>query len=164
MANNAPTPLAGWRSWLYALAATAAGACVLIAFVVVVGRPSRTVRELAQAGAVAFPATPLGSGVVWVQVEPSADVRAVLRLLQRVKSVDDLRLDGSRVSDTTVAALAQLPQLRYVSLNDTSLTDAAVPELLRLTWLEHLAISRTRITEAGRARLAAGLPKCQIVY
>jgi Leucine-rich repeat (LRR) protein len=74
--------------------------------------------------------------------------------LKALNRLQDLRLDGI-ADDAVFRRLAELDNLRALSLNRTELTDAALAQLGRLRKLTRLKLAGTNVTDAGLARLKA---------
>ena len=69
------------------------------------------------------------------------------------KSVRELSLEGSQISDAAIAELKQFRRLTSLNLNGTKVTDACLDELCKLTNLWELKIGGTSITRQGRMRI-----------
>jgi len=81
---------------------------------------------------------------------------------EELRSVRDLDLGRSGVTDTDLRYLAFLTGLRKLSLRDTQVTDAGLPHLEPLKALRKLNLRGTEVTEAGVTELRSALPKCRI--
>ena len=66
---------------------------------------------------------------------------------------DRLELQGWDISDSALQHLKQLPQLKGLSLHDTSVGDAGLKHLAPLTSLLHLGLGGTRTTDRGLLHL-----------
>lgn len=64
-------------------------------------------------------------------------------------------LSATKITDTSVAALAGAENLRLVRLAETEITDGAIESLLELPALESLNLYGTRVTDAGVSKLSA---------
>jgi len=73
-----------------------------------------------------------------------------------------LSLGGDDITDSGVSHLAGLSNLESLNLERTRVSDASIPVLARLTRLQRLKLKGTAITEAGRQQLRAALPHCQV--
>ncbi|NCY02468.1 MAG: hypothetical protein EBX36_06045 [Planctomycetia bacterium] len=81
-------------------------------------------------------------------------------ILRSRTDVAILEMGNKDVGDDTLPLLADLPNLRELTLNDSSITDAGLPLLARLPRLESLRIARTGVTAEGvRAFLADPPPR-----
>ena len=69
------------------------------------------------------------------------------------EAVVDANLKETDITDAGLAHLAELTQLRSLSLNDTQIADAGLAHLVGLTQLQWLDLNGTRITDAGLAHL-----------
>lgn len=79
---------------------------------------------------------------------------AIEQLPAEPLAIMKIRLDGTGVRDDELAALADAPGLRELSLADTRLTDAALKHLDRLLQLTRLNLSRTGVTSSGLTSIA----------
>ncbi|HIF01473.1 MAG TPA: hypothetical protein EYQ63_31850 [Fuerstia sp.] len=68
--------------------------------------------------------------------------------LNRLPNLKNLRLDRTRIDDTTVAGLVALP-LQSLNLSKTRITNASLPILLKIKTLESLTVSITEVTGAA---------------
>lgn len=76
----------------------------------------------------------------------------------------DVSLACPQLSDLFASNLAELKQVRRLSLAGSGLGDASLKHLAGLTKLETLDLRRTKVTAAGVAELKSALPKCQIEW
>ncbi|MDX1930189.1 MAG: hypothetical protein SFV81_26915 [Pirellulaceae bacterium] len=76
-----------------------------------------------------------------------------LKTFGHYKTVRELSLEGSQISDAAIADLKQFSRLRSLNLNGTQITDACLDELCKLTQLSELKIGGTSITRHGRQRI-----------
>lgn len=76
-----------------------------------------------------------------------------LELFMVFTKLELLNLNGAQVTDTGVAHLKGLVQLRELSLERTQITDAGLEHLTGLTQLESLDLLGTQVTDAGLACL-----------
>lgn len=86
---------------------------------------------------------------------------------QGIAELRSTQLEGLNVSGTTVSdySLAALPKtLRNLDLSRTSISDAAVDSLGSLQGLQKLNVAGTGITSDGVSRLRALLPTTEITY
>ena len=74
------------------------------------------------------------------------------------RDVAILEMGNADVDDGTLDLLADLPQLRELTLNDSSITDAGLAKLSRLPKLETLRIARTQVTSEGVRRFLDAPP------
>lgn len=63
-------------------------------------------------------------------------------------------MPSNRVTDTLLARLASLTDLRSVSLRDSQVTDAGIVQLKQLTSLQQLLVGGLPITDVGVAQMA----------
>lgn len=70
--------------------------------------------------------------------------------------LQELVLDGNPgVTDGAVAAIGQLQQLKFLSLNGTSVTDGGMAHLARLKHLQGLSVCDTAVTADQACRACA---------
>lgn len=86
-----------------------------------------------------------------------------LAALAELKSVHTLLLDGTQIGDAGLKALAALPQLQNLNLAGCPITDDGLAELAALTDLRMLNLGQTKVTGAGLKHLAA-LTKLESLY
>lgn len=80
---------------------------------------------------------------------------AGLAFLCEVRTIEDLVLQNTRVSNTGLRQLARLPALTHLRLKDNrQLGDECVPHLVAISRLQNLQVHETSITALGLARLA----------
>jgi hypothetical protein len=65
-----------------------------------------------------------------------------------------LILTGVEARDTDIAPVAELHDLKFLSLERTSIGDAGVAHLAKLSDLQSLSLAGTKVTDAGLAHLA----------
>ncbi|MBI3465845.1 MAG: hypothetical protein HY000_22740 [Planctomycetes bacterium] len=76
----------------------------------------------------------------------------------------DLSLNRPTTTDLLAQNLAELKQVKRLSLAGSGLSDAGIKHLAGLTNLESLDLRRTKASAAGIAELQHALPNCQIVW
>ncbi|MDZ4694087.1 MAG: hypothetical protein SGI86_03000 [Deltaproteobacteria bacterium] len=74
------------------------------------------------------------------------------------KSLQQIELKGTAVTDSTMELLSRLPALRQISVGHARVTDTGMSFLVRLPGLSRLTIGGNRITEIGLQSLRA-LPR-----
>lgn len=79
--------------------------------------------------------------------------QATLASVAQLDKVQYLSLQSSNITDSALANLNGLHQLRVLSLADTTVGDAGLAQLTELSTLEQLVLGRTRVTDAGLAYL-----------
>ena len=78
--------------------------------------------------------------------------------------LEALDLERSDVTDTGIATIKNLNDLKYLGLRLTAVTDIGLRQLEGLKGLQFLDLYKCpSITDEGVARLQKALPKCQIV-
>ena len=77
-------------------------------------------------------------------------------------NVNSVQLNGTQVTDFSLANLTDLNRIKVLYLNDTQVTDAGLKHLAGLKGLTHLDLDKTQVTDAGVAELQKALPKCVI--
>jgi serine/threonine protein kinase/formylglycine-generating enzyme required for sulfatase activity len=76
----------------------------------------------------------------------------------------DLGFSNGRISDSGVAALANLQKLQFLNIYDSSLTDRALSEVFStLPDLQKLELTRTNVTEAGVEAFKKEKPSCEVI-
>jgi hypothetical protein len=85
-----------------------------------------------------------------------------LRQVGRFTELEELSLDGARVTDAGLASLRGLKALQRLNLARTTLSDAAVGHLKVLTGLRTIDLRGTRLTPAGASELRRALPRAEI--
>lgn len=70
-----------------------------------------------------------------------------LSLLLPVATLENLRLNGTNLTDAAVARLSKLPRLRSLSLNQTTIGDAGVEALRHCPKLNLIRLRGTRVTD-----------------
>ncbi len=75
----------------------------------------------------------------------------------------DLSLGCPTLGNLFAKNLADLKQVKRLSLAGSGLTDAGLHDLHGLTKLTYLDLRRTKASAAGIAELQKALPKCKIV-
>ena len=78
--------------------------------------------------------------------------------------VIQVTVDGPQVTDDTLALIAKLPYVKYVSLNSaTGITDIGLAHLARMHNLEGVTLFSNRITDTGVVHLT-GLTQLKILW
>ncbi len=70
-------------------------------------------------------------------------------------ALESLDLDGTKISDASLAEFEQFAGLKELSVASTRITDAGLAKISRLSRLEVLDLTGTAVTDAGVAKLAA---------
>jgi hypothetical protein len=84
--------------------------------------------------------------------------------LSTLTGLESLCLGFNAITDTTLARIAGLTNLRKLELGDVpGITDAGLVHLRGLTKLKHLNLERTSVTAAGVRKLRTRLPRVKIV-
>ena len=76
----------------------------------------------------------------------------------------DLSLGCPTLGDLFAKNLAELKQVKRLSLAGSGLTDAGIKHLAGLPKLEWLDLRKTKASAAGVAELQKALPKCKIEW
>jgi len=84
--------------------------------------------------------------------------------LAQLTALADLSLGRPTLFTLFAKNLAELKQLKRLSLVGSGLSDAGIKHLAGLTNLEALDLRRTKATAAAIAELQKALPNCQIVW
>lgn len=85
---------------------------------------------------------------------------AALREFADFKNVQDIQLDGSKISDSGLKTVGTFKQLRRLSLSNTRVTDAGLKELAGLTALQDLKLEGTQVGDPG-LKFIGGLKSLQ---
>ena len=85
-----------------------------------------------------------------------------LQVLSGYKTLTDITVEKSKVTDAGIKHLISVPNLRWVNLNGCQVTDASIRDIIRIPRLEVLFIEKTEITERGVGLLRRALPGCSI--
>ena len=80
-----------------------------------------------------------------------------LRVLSGYRSLCNITLKGSNVTDEGVWHLCDVPNLSWVNLSKCQITDASIQALMRIERLDTLFIEETQISHTGAALLRAAL-------
>ena len=82
--------------------------------------------------------------------------------LKDLTNLKDLRIDGNKISDAGLAHLKNLTKLELLNLRMTPITDEGLVHIKGLANLQELDLGFTYVTDAGVAELRKALPKCSI--
>lgn len=88
-------------------------------------------------------------GVRELDLDGSRDTDTGLAAIGGLTQLEVLSLSYSQVTDDGIACLVGLPRLHELRLNRTSVTDAGLEKIGRLTELQWLALGETKITDTG---------------
>ena len=80
------------------------------------------------------------------------------------KSVTELYLQGTRITDNGLKQISGLKKLQILHLEDTSITDAGLKYLTSLSNLKHLDLTDTKVTTEGVAMLKKAIPNVEIQW
>ena len=69
----------------------------------------------------------------------------------------------TKVTDTDLAILARVPELKQLWLSRTQVTDAGLVHLAGLPELDLLYLSETQVSDQGVSQLEKALPNIEIV-
>jgi hypothetical protein len=94
---------------------------------------------------------------------PAAN-RTFLGVLPPMSTLRALGLVGSLVTDDDLRDLAACSQITALDLEGVAVTDAGLAHLAKMTGLTVLGLKKTKVTKTGVEKLAAALPKCQIIW
>ena len=72
-------------------------------------------------------------------------------------------LEGKQVTNKALDEVVKLPELRSLSLGNSSVTDAGLLKLRELTMLDSLGITNTPVTDAGLKHLE-GMPSLRYIW
>ena len=85
-----------------------------------------------------------------------------MTMVARMRSLRELNVWDSGVTDAGVKALATLPHLETLYLDGTEITDEALKHLKSTNTLRTLWITRTLVSAEAVRELQHALPKCTI--
>ena len=85
-----------------------------------------------------------------------------LKDLARLKGLTHIYLNNTKITDSGLKELAKCKQLKSVSLQRTKVTDAGIKSLLKLPNLIELDLRITEVTKRGVALVQRALPKCRL--
>ncbi len=80
------------------------------------------------------------------------------------KSVIEVNLSNTHVTDAGLEHLKALTQLQELNLFSTKVTDAGLEHLKGLTQLTMLVLFTPKVTDAGVRTLRQALPNCEILH
>ena len=83
--------------------------------------------------------------------------------LRELKSLRDLKLKETAITDTGLCHLDNLLRLETLILRDTQVTDDGLAQFESLTSLKNLDLRRTHVTAEGVGKLRLKLPDCDII-
>ncbi|MCA9246515.1 MAG: hypothetical protein KDA42_05350 [Planctomycetales bacterium] len=87
-------------------------------------------------------------------IRPASQITdAGLAIVAKIPSVQAIRIEGTRLTDTSLAHLARLTDLKQVALIDTGLTDASFRSFASLRSLEAVRISEPKFNGSGLSHL-----------
>lgn len=86
-----------------------------------------------------------------------------LLLLGKLSRLSRLQLQGTGISDQSMATISQLERLNYLGIGKTKVTDAGVALLGHMEALERLNLQDTKVTSEG-IKLLVALPKLNGLY
>jgi hypothetical protein len=87
---------------------------------------------------------------------------AGVRMLSACAELEELDLAGTKATGGCLSALSGLANLRTLHLQGQKLTDRDVPALASIRSLRRVMLGRNKITGAGFAALKRALPECDI--
>jgi hypothetical protein len=82
--------------------------------------------------------------------------------IENCTALADFRASNTPLSDSDVAPLAGLTQMKSMTLYGTNLSDASLVNFEAMAGLTSLNLTNTYVTAAGAAKLRAKLPACDI--
>src|SRR5262249_8706954 len=95
-----------------------------------------------------------GRPIVHIAFKPEAEVDGILKDLLPLTEVDNLSLQGTKVTDAGLKHVAGFRKLHQLYLGQTAITDVGVKHLAPCEQLRHLGLENTRVTDAGIKALA----------
>ncbi|MCA9117779.1 MAG: hypothetical protein KDA79_22060 [Planctomycetaceae bacterium] len=84
--------------------------------------------------------------------------------LKTMRSLRELYLIGTGVTDARLRNLASLVNLQALGLNSPEVTDAGLKHLVPLTQLAEVNATGTQITKTGVSHLHRRLPGCRVIF
>jgi internalin A len=88
-------------------------------------------------------------------IDTPVDDKEMVPLLQRLKSLRRLRLQGMDVSERTLTEIGKLSGLTLLGLKGAKFTDASLSGIENLRRLRHLLLSETPVTDRGLEKVRA---------
>ena len=86
-----------------------------------------------------------------------------LAVIAELRQLRTLELRTILLTDQSAKKLVKLKSLESLDLSGSTITDASVPALAQLKTLKHLDLSSTKLTDTGLTQLRAALPTCTII-
>jgi hypothetical protein len=93
--------------------------------------------------------------VVWIRLSNTAVTDADLRLVGKLRSVAQLELSFTNVSDAGLYELRRCRRLKWLDLNETKVTSDGLRHLAAMPDLAGLMLSRTEVGDEGMACLSS---------
>ncbi|MEO0795221.1 MAG: c-type cytochrome domain-containing protein [Verrucomicrobiota bacterium] len=106
----------------------------------------------------------LKSELIWLDCSKLKLPNGFFNGVTRFENLERLHLDGTNVTDTDLAALGQLPKLKYLNLYDTQVSDQGLATIEQLYGLEKLFLSGTKVSEPAVESLRRNRPEIDVVY
>ena len=79
--------------------------------------------------------------------------------IAKMPNLEEIDLSGTRITDEGMTLLASCKRLRNLNVASTNITDDSIDSLLKIPCLESVNIRITYITDAGRNRIRKARPK-----
>ncbi|MGV3659280.1 MAG: protein kinase domain-containing protein [Prosthecobacter sp.] len=87
---------------------------------------------------------------------------AVVEAAVKMRGLEHLGLQSTRVTGAGLGELRQLGGLKHVAMNKTPLTDAGLEELAQISTLETVNVKETKVSAAAVEKLIKALPRCKV--
>jgi mono/diheme cytochrome c family protein len=124
-------------------------------------------KAVAKLEAMGMAVRPIAANLNWreanLRLQGTNVTDATLAVLKDVASLIELNLATTRITDAGLVHIAGLTNLESLNLSQTAVTDAGLKHLKRLGKLESLNLYSTAVTDAGLAQLK-GLAHLQKLY
>ena len=91
------------------------------------------------------------------------DTDAGLEKLAALPDLEELDVEGSKITDAGVAKLVPLAKLRVIGLGNTQVTDGVTSSLAQMKQLKSISLARTKISAESVKQLQAELKGCSII-
>lgn len=94
--------------------------------------------------------------------DPAIEDRDIAKLVQMYPRLSILSLEGTGITDDSLAQLDLLRRLEHLNLRGTRVSDIGLEHLESIVTLRRVLLGGTRVTDRGVALLRTMLPDCEI--
>jgi len=102
--------------------------------------------------------SPLAQQVIWLNLANTKVTDSGLATLEQLKNLRRLHLEKTGITDAGLVHLKGLANLEYLNLYGTSVTDEGIAQLAELKNLREVYVWQSKVTEAGAQSLHKQLP------